>query len=209
MSAEQVVIRAAQSAPAAEDRESLGRVFRCVWSDARRKRLQMGRSSSFFSICLGLLSINVAAVALWRLSIYFGSKGLKIVSMPLYYLNIVLFSFDASPYSRVGPGFVVCHLPGCVLHGKFGANCTIFGRNVVGGKGRGDLGGWRGGPVIGNAVTLGFGAAVLCHGTVGDGAVVGAGAWCFKDVRSGDVVVGFPARFLRKARPSDRLPSLA
>lgn len=54
------------------------------------------------------------------------------------------------------------------------------------------------GVVIGNDVWLGHGAIILPGVTVGDGAVVGAGAVVTKDVAPYTLVVGAPARVLRR-----------
>jgi len=55
---------------------------------------------------------------------------------------------------------------------------------------------------IGNHVSIGSGVTVLGGVTIGDRALVGAGAVVTKDVPAGEIWVGNPARFLRK-RGSD------
>jgi serine O-acetyltransferase len=157
----------------------------------------MDKPVTFVSLLTGVLSINVMAVIIWRLSMYAIRKRLYPVAMLLYYLNIVLFSFDATPYSLVGPGLVVAHLSGCVLHGKIGKNCTLYGRNVLGGLGEASRAGWLGGPVLADNVTMGIGSSVLGPVSVGSDSTVGAGAWCFKDVEPSSIVVGMPAKLLR------------
>lgn len=59
---------------------------------------------------------------------------------------------------------------------------------------------WEGaGPItIGDNVWLGGGAIVLADVTIGDDSVVGAGAVVTRDVPAGVVVVGNPARILRR-----------
>jgi serine O-acetyltransferase len=179
------------------DTQTLRHVLHCIWCDSARKRKQMGRPLTRLSILRGFFSINVVAVAIFRFSIYFCANGWRTPAMLCYYLNIMLFGFDGSPYSEVGPGLVVVHLNGNVFHAKVGRNATLFGRNGIGGKGRGDTGGWRGGPVIGDHVTLGFGACILTDGDIGDHATVGAGSWCFKSVTARAIVAGMPARLVR------------
>ena len=51
--------------------------------------------------------------------------------------------------------------------------------------------------VIGHDVWIGMGAIVLPGVTLGDGAIVGAGAVVTSDVPSGTVVTGVPARFVK------------
>jgi len=49
-------------------------------------------------------------------------------------------------------------------------------------------------PVIGNDVVIGAGACVLGPITVGDGAMVAAGAIVIRDVKPGQTVAGNPAK---------------
>ena len=51
---------------------------------------------------------------------------------------------------------------------------------------------------IGRDVWIGANAVILGGVTIGDGAVVAAGAVVTKDVESGAIVAGNPARLLRK-----------
>ena len=52
--------------------------------------------------------------------------------------------------------------------------------------------------VIGNRVSIGSGATILCGVSIGENALIGAGAVVTKDVPPNAVVVGNPARFLRE-----------
>lgn len=51
---------------------------------------------------------------------------------------------------------------------------------------------------IGNNVSIGSNATILGNVSIGDGAMIGAGSVVTKDVPSGEVWVGNPARFLKK-----------
>jgi acetyltransferase-like isoleucine patch superfamily enzyme len=51
--------------------------------------------------------------------------------------------------------------------------------------------------VIGKRASIGSGATILCGITIGENALIGAGAVVTKDVPPNAVVVGNPARFLR------------
>jgi acetyltransferase-like isoleucine patch superfamily enzyme len=48
-----------------------------------------------------------------------------------------------------------------------------------------------------HGVSIGSGAVIMCGLRIGEGALIGAGAVVTKDVASGEVVVGVPARFMR------------
>jgi acetyltransferase-like isoleucine patch superfamily enzyme len=51
---------------------------------------------------------------------------------------------------------------------------------------------------IGNHVWIGQGAMIVKGVTIGDGAVIGAGAWVAKDVKPNTLVMGDPARAVKK-----------
>ena len=51
---------------------------------------------------------------------------------------------------------------------------------------------------VGNRVSIGTSATLLCGITVGDGAMIGAGSVVTRDVAAGAVVAGNPARPLRR-----------
>jgi acetyltransferase-like isoleucine patch superfamily enzyme len=52
---------------------------------------------------------------------------------------------------------------------------------------------------IEEGASIGSGSVILCGITIGRGAVIGAGAVVTKSVPAGEVWIGNPARFLRKA----------
>jgi UDP-2-acetamido-3-amino-2,3-dideoxy-glucuronate N-acetyltransferase len=51
--------------------------------------------------------------------------------------------------------------------------------------------------------SIGSGAVILCGVTIGERALIGAGAVVTRDVAAGEIVAGVPARLLRSAGPSD------
>lgn len=63
------------------------------------------------------------------------------------------------------------------------------------------------GPTIGAYVRIGTGAKVLGNITVGDRAVIGAGAVVIRDVPEAATVVGVPARVVRQGPVGEELPA--
>jgi acetyltransferase-like isoleucine patch superfamily enzyme len=57
---------------------------------------------------------------------------------------------------------------------------------------------------VGRGASIGSGAAVLCGVTIGEDALIGAGAVVTKDVPAGVTVAGVPARLHVRARGRDR-----
>ncbi|MEM1412071.1 MAG: hypothetical protein AAGH19_06900 [Pseudomonadota bacterium] len=88
-----------------------------------------------------------------------------------------------APYTRLGK--LVSINRGCTVghHTVLGAYCTLNPGVQVAGKCR-----------VGRAVTIGMGAKVVDGVRIGDGSVIGAGALVTKDVPSGVLAYGVPAR---------------
>jgi serine O-acetyltransferase len=83
-----------------------------------------------------------------------------------------------------------------VIHprARIGARCVIHAQVVIGGPGAGRTGA----PTIEDDVVLSVGAKVIGPVTVGRGAVVGANAVVIRDVPSGTLAVGVPARVIER-----------
>lgn len=90
-------------------------------------------------------------------------------------------------FAHKGLGVVIGHDTVIGAGTKILQNVTIGGRGAV-----------RGNPVIGQNVLIGAGACVLGKIMVGDGAQIGANAVVISDVPVGAVVVGIPAKEIRR-----------
>jgi len=97
--------------------------------------------------------------------------------------------------TEVGAGLFIGHFgPVIVTSGaKIGDNCNLSQGVTIGRKLSGEFAGY---PVIGNRVYVGPNAIVLGRVTIGDDAVIGAGAVVTKPVPPRAVVVGNPARIV-------------
>lgn len=126
---------------------------------------------------------------LWRHSV-------PIVPFLIRGLMRVVFACDISYKTSIGPGTLFPHHAlGVVIHQDaiIGANCIIEQNVTIGGRsGIPTL------PVIGNDVMVGAGAAVLGPVCIGDGVQIGAGAVVVKDVPNNCVVIGIPAKIIKK-----------
>ncbi len=94
---------------------------------------------------------------------------------------------------EIGGGLFIQHGFATMITAEaIGENCWINQQVTIGYNGDGRA------PVIGNDVMITCGAKVLGAITVGDRAVIGANAVVIRDVESGTVMGGVPARVIRK-----------
>lgn len=96
------------------------------------------------------------------------------------------------PINVAGPGLKLPHIGTVVISGqaRVGANCQLL-QGVTLGAGEG------GAPRVGSDVYLAPNATVIGPRTLGDRVWIGAGSVVTKDVPSGQVWAGVPARYLR------------
>lgn len=93
---------------------------------------------------------------------------------------------------EIGPGLFVAHGHGTSLAAaRIGANCYVHQGVTIGWDYKGERG-----PIIGDDVFVGAGAAILGPVTVGNGARIGANAVVLCDVPAGATAVGVPARIV-------------
>jgi putative colanic acid biosynthesis acetyltransferase WcaB len=99
---------------------------------------------------------------------------------------------------RVGSGVRLYHGQALVVNDRavIGSNCVLRHATTIGvARTYSDYGGDA--PVIGDDVDIGSNVVILGAIIIGDGAVIGAGSVVVKNVESGAVVVGNPARVIR------------
>jgi serine O-acetyltransferase len=102
----------------------------------------------------------------------------------------VLTGNEIPPTVRIGPGLMIWHSGGIVIHSasKIGAHCTLHQGVTIGVR---DSGGEL--PVIGDRVDFGAYVQVLGDVTVGDDCKLGAMAVVLSDIPPGSTAVGIPA----------------
>lgn len=179
-------------------------IWRVICADVYRIRGKSGWlsllvcvvSARNFRPILTLRLLN--ALSSW---VFFG----RAVAPPLKLLHRLFCGMAAMdlPYqTTVGPGLAITHGWGLVVSpgARIGANCTLFHGATLGRKDDIDAAGNRssGYPVIEDEVWIGAHAIIIGAVTIGRGARVAAGAVVTKDVPSGAIVGGNPARLLRE-----------
>ncbi len=120
-----------------------------------------------------------------------------------WYFTTMWFGCDIDPHATIGPGIHFPHPTGIVIGGEWdiGANVSIL-QGVTLGRGHEE-------PVtrstVGDGAVLTAGAKVIGNVSIGSGAVVGANAVVLQDVPPGFVAVGVPARMIEpRSRKSDK-----
>ncbi len=94
---------------------------------------------------------------------------------------------------NIGPGLIIQHGFSTIIHARsIGENCWINQNVTIGFTSTTDH------PTIGNNVMIRAGAIIIGDILIGDNAVIGAGAVVTKDVPPNCVVVGNPARIVRR-----------
>jgi len=130
--------------------------------------------------------------------------GLWILGIPLlaFYVLLVhwLMGIELDYQTVVGPGLALQHGVGLVVHQRavIGSGCTLRNGVTIGERPPRE-----GFPVIGNGVDMGVNAVILGPVTIGDGSVIGAGSIVIQSVQAGSVMVGNPARLIRRIDSSE------
>lgn len=149
-----------------------------------------------------LITPQVQVVVLYRLGSALARTPLRPLAFVLRSISMVLGSADIHPDARIGPGLALVHSSGVTIGAdvRIGRDCRIAQGVALGEPGRGSKTNW-GFPTLGDKVTLGANAVVLGHHHIGTGTVVGANSVVLSDVPDYAVVVGAPARVVRKNEP--------
>lgn len=100
--------------------------------------------------------------------------------------------------TQVEPSLQLQHGVGLVVNHEtiIGENCVLRNSTTIGNKKLAD-GSYSAAPKIGNNVDIGANVVIIGAITIGDNAVIGAGSVVVKDVPTGAIVVGNPAKVIR------------
>ncbi|MBE8995900.1 serine O-acetyltransferase [Microcystis aeruginosa] len=119
-------------------------------------------------------------------------------SFSRFFMYILRFFYRESSYlfldssCSIGKGLFIQHGFSTIVMADLGDNCWINQQVTIGYKDK------SGRPKIGNNVRITAGAKVLGNITIGDNVTVGANSVVVKDVPPNCVVVGIPARIVKR-----------
>lgn len=95
-------------------------------------------------------------------------------------------------FQTFGPGLLIMHGFSTIINcKKMGNNCTIYQQVTIGATAKGT-------PVIGDDCIIYSGCKILGNIIIGDDVIVGANAVVVKDIPSHSVVVGVPAKIIKR-----------
>lgn len=123
---------------------------------------------------------------------------LKFIGFPIRWSYRIIFQWflgiDISDTTKIGQGFVVYHGQGLII-----SSTAIIGDNVVVRQnttiGNAKAGG--GSPTIGNNVHIGANSVIIGEISIGSNSIIAAGSVVIKDVPSGVIVAGNPAKVIK------------
>ncbi|MBC6112072.1 serine acetyltransferase [Pedobacter fastidiosus] len=140
----------------------------------------------------------------FRLATFAHSKKIYVVLLFWYLLFYKVFvewflNIQLHWGIKMGSGLKLEHGHSSVVYGdsELGENCTIRHLTTIGNKKLAD-GTSSLSPKIGNNVDIGANVTILGDIQIGDNVIIGAGAVVTKDVPPNSVMVGNPARLIKK-----------
>jgi serine O-acetyltransferase len=174
----------------------------CLLADLERQFYYDGQSNQVPTVA-GVwkksLSPRFLPVVLFRLAHGCYGRGWRILAKVLSLVNFLLFGIEIAQRCKIGGGLFLPHTVGTVIGARsIGKNAVIFQGVTLGAKSI-DIGyNEENRPLLGNNVTIGAGAKVLGGVLIGDNVIVGANAVVTKSLESNVVVVGIPAKIIRR-----------
>lgn len=147
--------------------------------------------SSLLSICYDL-SYNLLLSKYFRTLYYFRINTIFSKILRIFYPKQATFIIDIN--TKIGGGLILAHPYSTILNASsIGKNVYVNHLVTIGEKDNKK-------PIIGNNVELHANCMVIGGITIGDNAIIGAGAVVVKDVPANTIAVGNPAKIIEKKR---------
>jgi serine O-acetyltransferase len=137
-----------------------------------------------------LFKPGLQAALLYRAANFFVRWGIPILPWIITLFSTYLTGAEIGPTAEIGPGMVIYHPSGVVIHGrtKIGRSVRLHSGVVIGiRQGIPDP------PTLGDDVRVGANASIVGDVEIGDHARIGANAAVISDVPVDHYAVGVPA----------------
>ena len=165
-----------------------------IRSDMERMVEHMG-VGSFAHRCHYALMPGFQALFWHRISRHFYLRGYKLLARLISLFALYLTSAEIPPTSSLGSSAFIAHACGVNIFARAGDRLTIYGQGGFGGGfGEEDIGAGPGYALVGNNVTVAFGARPFRGVRIGDDAKLGPGAQTTRDVPAGALVMWTESR---------------
>ena len=152
------------------------------------------------AVKMALLRSGFRAVVLYRLGHSGRKKRMRWLGALTERLIHCLCRIDISTEAEIAPGLAIPHAVGIVIgsRSRIGRRCRVLQGVTLGGSGktRADD---QTQPRVGDDCILGAGAKLLGPVRIGNRCTVGANAVVTRDVSDDSLVVGIPARVIRRS----------
>ena len=144
-----------------------------------------------------LLYPSVHAMMFHRVAHFFYRIRFHFLARSISQFSRFLTQIEIHPAAKIGKNLFIDHGSGVVIGETaiIGDNCTIYQQVTLGGI---SLNKVKRHPTLKNNVIVGCGAKVLGDITIGENAKIGANAVVLNDVEDNTVVVGIPAKAIKK-----------
>lgn len=164
--------------------------LRMLSEDLREKARYCYKSDDARAVLKVMANDGTPAMVLYRLMQGSRESHLAPLEMVFNKLNSVLSNCVIGRGAEFGPGFVIFHSSGVLIHGKVrgGSHVHLAHEVTIDDNEAGEC------PVLGSNITIGAGAKVIGGVTVGDGARIGANAVVLRDVAPATTFNGISAK---------------
>jgi serine O-acetyltransferase len=148
---------------------------------AELKAVHVMRRLSFW------LMPEISALMLYRLSHYLLQRGWSGLATVLYRTNITMTGVDIPPETVIGPRCLLVHPVGTVIHGRLGADVTVYARVLV--EPSQFCAPLEATPQLGDGVVLGSMCSVLGPVTIGPRVHIAPGSLIDSTITDSDCLV--------------------
>jgi len=137
------------------------------------------------------------AVTMYRIAHFLWTRNFKFLARLISHIARAITGIEIHPGARIGRRFFIDHGMGVVIGetAEIGDDVVLYQGVTLGGV---SLKKGKRHPTVGIGVVIGAQATILGPVVIGDGAMIGAGSVVVKDIPSGAVAVGVPAKVISR-----------